>query len=258
MRAAPSLPELQRVFAAAVLSADGAPLADWVAGNGLTADARVQIYRNLVFNNHAAALRTAYPAVLKLVGEEFFAAAAARYVSGFPSRSGNLQDYGAGFPVLLAQMPEAAGIAYLPDMARLEWSRQEAYLAAEAESLPPSVLGEWGNLEPDMVRFGLHPSLRLVASAHPIWDIWMFCQETAPEHLNLAGGGQTVLVWREVNQIAMQPIDAGRHNFITALLLHMPLAQAYDSAMQAASEFDLSGCLRWLFNTGLVTDFSSN
>lgn len=258
MHNAPSLPELQQVFAAAMLGADSAPLADWVAGAGLAPDARVQIYRNLVFNNHAAALRTAYPAVLKLVGEEFFDAAAARYGRDFPSHSGNLQDYGAGFPMCLAQMPEAAGLAYLPDVARLEWVRQESYLAAEANPLPPSALGEWRDLEPETLRFVLHPSLRLVASAHPVWDIWQFCQEAAPGHLDLAGGPQAVLVWRETGQIAMQQTDAGRRSFITALLLHMSLAEAYESAVQTTSDFDLSASLQWLFQAGLVTDFFSN
>jgi len=131
----PSLPELQNAFARAVLEGSDAPLDGWVRGNGLEPRARIQIYRNMVFNNLTAALRTAYPAVEKLVGKDFFDAAAARYVRDFPSLTGNLQDYGAAFPAFLARMPEAQALAYLADVARLEWARQEAYLAGDPAPL---------------------------------------------------------------------------------------------------------------------------
>ncbi|MGH8398842.1 MAG: HvfC/BufC family peptide modification chaperone [Gammaproteobacteria bacterium] len=37
-----------------------------------------------MFNNFTATSRTAYPAVLKLVGEEFFDGASARYIREYP------------------------------------------------------------------------------------------------------------------------------------------------------------------------------
>lgn len=258
MNAAPSLPELQRRFADALLgSADAVP-ADWIAGNGLGADARVQIYRNLVRNNHAAALRTAYPAVLKLVGEDFFEAAAARYLRANGSNSGNLQDYGGAFPAFLAHMPEAAGLAYLPDVARLEWARQESYLAADAEPLNPAALADPPEAGFAELKPALHPSVRLVVSDHPIFDIWMFCQQTAPERLNLSGKGQTVLTWREERQLAMQPLVHGQSEFIGALLAGETLASAHADALTAEPGFDLITGLRWLVQTGLITGLSNH
>jgi len=112
-----------------MLDEESSVISAWVLGNGLTPKARLRIYRNIVHNNHAAALRTAYPVVLKLVGEDFFENAAARYLRDYPTRSGNLQDYGSNYAEFLAKMPEASGLAYLPDVAQLEWARQESYLA---------------------------------------------------------------------------------------------------------------------------------
>ena len=256
MHNTPSLPELQRQFAAAMLGDESAPLSEWVLGKGLAPEARLQIYRNIVFNNHSAALGTAYPAVQTLVGEEFFEGAAARYLRDCPTRSGNLQDYGATFPEFLAQLPEAAGLDYLPDVARLEWARQESYLAADAPVLSQAALSALlRQPETSALSCRLHPSLRLINSLHPIWDIWMFCQETAPEHLDLSSGEQTVLVWRDANQLAMQPLVAGRCQFITALLTPAPLATAYEQAMAAEANFDLTACLHELLGAGLVTGF---
>lgn len=251
MNNAPSLPELQRQFAASLLGDAPAPLLGVVAGNGLEPAARLQIYRNIVNNNHASALRTAYPAVLRLVGEDFFESIAARYFRHHPTRSGNLQDYGVDFPDYLAQLPEAAGLAYLPDVARLEWARQESVLAADAEPLSITEIAKVN--EPDHLRVALHPSLRLIASSHPVLDIWRFCQEIDPGELKLSGKSQNVLIWRDGTQIAMQEIDAGSYTFITALSLSESLAAAHEKTLQAAKDFDLGQCLHWLFSNGLVT-----
>lgn len=251
MNAAPSLPELQQSFADAVLGTGRIP-DDWIAGNGLNPQARLQIYRNLILNNHSAALRTAYPAVLKLVGEDFFDAAAARYLQARGSGSGNLQDYGAAFPEFLADMPEAADLAYLPDVARLEWARQESFLAADAPPLAPETLAQIPEDRFAELALALHPSMRLTVSPHPIWDIWMLCQQPAPERRELSGAGQAVLIWRAERQLAMQPLTDGEEGFIAALLDGKPVTVAYEDASTADLSFDVSACLQWLLQSGLI------
>lgn len=258
MSTAPSLHSLQADFAAWILGREDARLAAWVADNGLAPEARLQIYRNIVFNNLTAALRTDFPVVLKLVGEEFFLGAAARYIRTHPSRSGNLQDYGAAFPGFLAAMPEAAGVPYLADVARLEWARQEAYLAAEAM---PASITDFALIAEDertALRFDLHPSARLVSSRYPVLDIWMFCQQESPEHLRLSDEAQAVMVWREGVQVAMQVVSAECGRFVASLLAGQLLAAAYQSAVEASPNgFDLTACLHWLFRTGLITGYST-
>jgi len=251
MHSMPSLPELQRQFAVAMLGDTPSPLTAWVLGKGLTPEARLQIYRNIVHNNHAAALRTAYPVVLKLVGEDFFESSATRYLRDFPTRSGNMQDYGFDFADFLEHMPEASGLAYLSDVARLEWARQESYLAADAESIAITALADVK--APESLRLQLHPSVRLLTSAHPVLDIWRFCQENSPGNLELSGKEQLVLVWRDGFQIAMQKMDAGGYALMSALLRNLPLTAAHEDALCAAKDFDLSACLHWLFTSGLVT-----
>ena len=256
MNAAPSLPELQRRFADVLLGQVDVVPSTWIAGNGLDPQARVQIYRNLVLNNHAAALRTAYPAILKLVGEDFFDAAAARYLREYGAASGNLQDYGAAFPEFLTHMPEAAAFAYLPDVARLEWARQESYLSADAEPLNPVTLADIPEDRLTHLKLALHPSVRLVASRHPIWDIWMFCQQQTPAHLDLSGESQAVLIRRDGHQLAMQPLARGQSGFIATLLAHETFAAALARAVAADEDFDVATCVRSLAQTGLITGYS--
>lgn len=256
MSAAPSLLELQRGFAEALLHQNPTPAAAWVAGHGLEPEARLQIYHNIVFNNLGSALRTAYPFVLKLVGEPFFAGAADLYIRNYPSPNGNLQDYGAQFPELLARMPEAAGLPYLPDMARLEWARQESYLAADVTPLDATALAAVPEARRGKLRLALHPSMRLLESAHPLLDIWDFCQRDDGSRLALRETGDSALVYRAADgEIVMQAVSAALFAFLTALAAGQTLAAAEALARRAATDFDLAACLADMFTAGLIAGY---
>lgn len=96
MHAAPALPELQRQFLAALYDVGVPGPVSAIDGHGLEPDARLRIYRKSGAAIHTGALRTSYPAVLALVGEDFFDQTALGYRRARPSRSGNLQIFGDG------------------------------------------------------------------------------------------------------------------------------------------------------------------
>ena len=156
---------LQRRFRDALLR--DAPPPTEILGGAVPAAARLGVYRNNVFGNLTAALRLTYPAVNRLVGEAFFAAAAARFIREEPPASPDLYEYGAGFAAFLAFYPPAAGLAYLADIARLEWAVCRAIHADPAPSLDPAALAG----RADAV-FTMHPTLTLLRTAGPARAIW--------------------------------------------------------------------------------------
>lgn len=255
MTTAPSLHKLQHEFMAWVLGDAGSAAVDSVRGNGLAAEARLGIYRNIVFSNLTATLATDYPAVKTLVGDAFFESAAARYIRDEPSRSGNLQDYGARFPDLLARLPEAASLPYLADIARLEWARQESLLAADAEPFDPAHLTNVPEDKQASLRLQLHPSLRLVTSAYSIFDIWLFCQEQQDEGLKLDDTDQSVMLWRDENQIAMREIGPGLHAMLQSMQDGGTLNTVHATAMAADEDFDFETALQGLFSDALITGY---
>ena len=99
------------------------------------ADAGRAVYRASVLSNFRAALAATYPVVRRLVGEAFFDEAARRFALANASRSGDLNEYGTEFPEFLAVYPHAASMAYLPDLARLEWARHECGQAPQAPAV---------------------------------------------------------------------------------------------------------------------------
>ena len=131
----------------------------------------LEVYRRGVRGNQAAALAASYPVVQRLVGEAFFAEAARRYASAHPSSSGDLNEYGGCFAAFLATYPHAATLPYLPDVARLEWACHECEQAPDAAAFDFAALAAVAPDQHAGLRFTLHPSVRLVASAHPVVSI---------------------------------------------------------------------------------------
>jgi hypothetical protein len=253
MRAAPALPEWQRQFLDALYGVDArSPLAA-IDGHGLEPDARLRIYRHSSEAIHIGALRITYPAVLALVGEDYFDQTARGYRRAHPSRSGNLQAFGARFGEYLEPLPDIRAFAYLPDVARLEWLRQESALAADAESTAPNTFTEEFANTGESLRIGLHPSVRLLASAHPILTIWRYATQPTSEQLVLDGEGEHVVLWRQDGEVAMAAVDPASFACIASLACGDTLDAAHVASQARDAAFDLAACLASLFRQSLVT-----
>src|SRR5690606_33849612 len=152
----------------------------------------------------AGALASSFPAVRRLVGEDFFNAAAAAYFAAAPPRLRTLVAYGESFPRFLETMPSAMATPYLGDVARLDRAWLEAHIAAEAPALAP---GDLAHLDADALAAAhvtLHPSARLVHCGWRIHDIWVANRADGPaaqaQH-TLTRGAQAVLVWRHGGEV---------------------------------------------------------
>jgi hypothetical protein len=246
----PTLRDLQHDFSDWVTGAPNGRIEAYVEARGLTSGARLGVYRNMVFNNLTEALATAYPVVKALVGDEFFEVIAARYITQYPSGCGNLQRYGLHFAKLLAAAPDAAHLEYLPDVARLEWARQESALAPLAAPIEPTELSSLPPGTEHRLRFTLHPSIRMITSNFPVLEIWLYCQSPGDSRLEL-DHGQNVAIWRSGEQIAMQAFESSDHEFVVALQRGAMLSEAH-AAASGETPFDPAELLQRLFAEGLV------
>lgn len=91
----PRLLEQQRTFHTAIM--------DSVLPTGLfKSELGLAVYRNNWREGMRKALLADYPVVAQLVGDDCFRGLVPRYVSAYPSTSGDLQDFGLEFPRFLA------------------------------------------------------------------------------------------------------------------------------------------------------------
>jgi hypothetical protein len=244
-----SLAELQAGFAAALTD----PALAVPAGLRQPAQRRFDVHRN----NRAAGLidvlEAAFPVVRRLVGAEFFKAAAQVYIDREPPRSPVLLLYGQAFGAFLDGFAPAAGVPYLGDVARLEWARIAAYHAADAEPLSVTRLASVPEASLPGLRFALHPSLQLLRSRFPVASLWAATSGTDAVAAVDMTRGEEIAVLRPMLSIEVRVLPPGGHAFIAALAAGMDLEAAAEAVLAAAPGSNLAAHLQGLFALGAVS-----
>lgn len=238
----------QRAFAAALLD-PALPCPEGLrvpAGEGVAR--RFAVHRNNVMASLVDALADTFPVVRALVGDAFFRALAAAFVRGDPPRSPVLHAWGEAFPSFVAGHGAAAALAYLPDVARLEWARVEAFHAADAAPVaqPPEAGERTGELLPV-----LHPATRLVCSPHAVVSLWAaHQQDTEPEHI-VIDPAENALVVRPAHEVLVLRCDDGTAAFVRAAQRGRCLHECAVAGVAHAG-FDLGACLGLLLAHGAL------
>jgi hypothetical protein len=251
-----ALHDLQTAFAGALLADDAGPLAALIAADGLTAEERLDVYRNNVFASLTAVLRDTFPAVCRLVDERFFAYAANEFIRHSPPRRAVLAEYGVQFATFLAGFAPASELVYLPDVARLEWLMASAANAADAKPVAAAVLAPIPAEETPRLILRFHPALGYIASPWPIDRIWRANRRGTDggEGIDLAAGGVRLEVNRSGGDVMLRVLDPAGFAFRAALAGGARLEQAAVLALAADAGFDLAQDFSALFRDGAVVD----
>jgi len=254
----PSLRELQKEFSSAVFGNDPSFGVHVRPHDGLNAESRVSIYRNNTFANFTDALQLTYPVVQRLVGEDFFRYAAARYIAQTPSMSGDLQEYGDTFPDFLRTFKPAAGLPYLPDVANLELAYEQVFYAAEPEPLDTLALSRIPEERYSDLRFSLNPASRLLTSAYPVLRIWQVNQDDfeGDQSVDLDSGGNQLLIIRRHFEVELQSLNEGEYVLLRALSNQLDFATACEQALEQQPDFNLPASFQHHVAQGTLTDFS--
>ena len=246
------LAPFETCFANALLNADQ-PIPHGITAHSAAVPARrFAVYRNNVMVGLSKALKSRFPVVEKIVGEEFFAAMARVFVLEQPPCSPVLAAYGDEFAPFIAAFEPARELPYLADLARLEAARTRAYHAADATPIDASQLARLDPGAVGSIRFDLHPSFEIVRSPHPIVTIWAMNsgeQELTPIENWRA---EDALVARPYLDVEVRTLPPGGAAFLLALAARLPLAEAAEAALADDTNFDLTGNLAGLLGSGLV------
>ena len=246
------LATVQKSFADAVRDASARVPEPIKGAARLASERRFAVYRNNVAVGLVSALAERFPVVQRLVGEEFFRAMARAYVTQEPPRSPVLLHYGATFPAFVDGFEPAAAIAYLGDVARLEFARGRAYHAADAAPLSGEQVSAIPADELAGMRVVLHPSMSVIASRHPIVSIWQAHRDPDAIVPVQSWTAETALVARPFHTVDVWRLPAGGGGFLTALARGLTITEATDAGRAAASRFDLVANLAVLFGARIV------
>jgi len=220
----PSLLELQRAFAAE-------PPA---------------VYRGNMRANRAKALAGAFPVVRKIVGEDFFEGLAQRYARAYPTRSGDLNEYGERLAQFLAEFAPTQDLPYLPDVARMEWLAHRAYFAADAVPFDAESLKD---ISGRSLRPHLAPACALLRSPWPLGRLWTIHQDDyqGAFAIDLGAGPDRILVHRPRWRAQVDSLTPGDFAFLEAASRGEALGAALEAGLAAEPLFDAPGGLaRWI------------
>ena len=139
---------------------------------------RLDVYRNNSLQALTAALSISFPICQQLVGEGCFSRLARDYIQTHPMLDSNLNCYGEAFPLFLhgitARRPEFEKVRYLAEVARLEWSLQLSYYAAD--NLDCQLIVQMAELAEEQhqdVVMQLRPDIFILESSFPLYEIWL-------------------------------------------------------------------------------------
>jgi Putative DNA-binding domain len=229
----PTLLELQRSIFTAVISQKSDEAAHFIVGDGIAPDERLNIYRNTFLASLTSTLRISFPAVHRLVGAEFFDGAAQCFIEAEPPQSADLYLYGAGFADFLTRFPPVASLAYLADVARLEWAVNCALHALDVPPLASECFAAVAHADPTHLVLVPHPSLTMLRAEYPFDAIWRAVlaeDDRALSAIDLAAGPCWLLVERNAEGVAVSRIKESEWRFTSSLCAGETFATASDRA----------------------------
>jgi hypothetical protein len=246
-----ALESLQRLFTAAVVSGD-ARLADAVTGGGkLSPQGAVDVYRRGYPARLTEALGETYRRVWRVLGDDDFFAACAAFIPTERSTSGNLADYGRGFPEFLETWPGAAHAPYLGDLARLEWAFKELFHARQHVGLTPAELAR--SAAPD-ARLAFGGATALLTLGHKVHAVWTReLEDESPLDARTCEGREDLFLYKKDGRVFSRPLTPGE----SAALAGLRAGRTLEDALAASEGLDAvatSALFRDLAESGAVTE----
>ena len=209
----------------------------------LTGQPGFKVYRNTVLKASVDALAANYPAIVRLVGEEWFRSAALIHACAEPPESVCLIEYGCGFADFLSAFGPAAELPYLGDVARLDRFWTECHVAADEAPLEAAMLAALG--ETELLQSALRPRASVRwhwCASQPAYSIWRANREQCELADELNWDGEGALLSRVDGQVAWQAASLGMCAFLDACAAGDDLQAATTQAVEAEPALDVA-CL---------------
>jgi hypothetical protein len=244
------LAEYQDAFARTLLAEDpgSAPpeLARLVAQPGFA------VYRNTVLKGCIDALHANFPAVARLVGDEWFRAAAAVYARRDLPTTPALLTYGQTFADFLARFEPAADLPYLAAVARVDRLWSEAHVAADNTALDPAELAQ---LAPeDMARVTLRPHATARwtwCDEHPIYTLWSRNRDPGANFdAEFEWRGEGLLLTRPHGAVTHQWLSRAGAAFLSACAEGLSIERAVAAALEDDATTDLAALINQFLQAG--------
>jgi hypothetical protein len=214
--------------------------------------ARIEIYQDMYFWRLYEVLREDFPKTHEALGDDFEHLVRS-YLARHPSSHPSVRHLGAHLAAFLETDALARSRPWLPDLARLERARVDAFDAPDAVPVRANDLcavspGAWAEL-----RFTTIPAVEVIRSRWPVHEVW-----AAPQAPPSGPRATSVRVWRQEFTVFHAVMDEVEDAAFTALRAGEPFGAVCEAVGEHAPDTaaaDAGGLLaRWL-EDGLIARF---
>jgi len=219
-----------------------------------TGEERLSVYSNGYHARITDALKEVYEAVHHVAGHETFHRAAARYSAQYPSLEYNLSLAGRCFSAFLAKDKLTEKLPFLPDLSALEWKVSEAFHSFDRTPMSTEKVGAVPAEQWDAIIFDFQPSMSLIASAWPVFDIWRARKTPVDQiRVELKDRPQCVLVYRSALEVRCALISRTQFDLLASLKSGRTLGEACGIAEDAAEDTPLQEWFSQWIQAGIIT-----
>ncbi len=166
------------------------------------------------------ALRSNYPVLHRVLGDEDFAAIADRYLAAEPSTFRSIRWFGHRLDAHLRADPDSLPHPAVADMARFEWAVCEAFDGPDVVPMAAEALAALAPEAWPALRLGLHPTCRMLDLEWAVAPIWRELAEADDSNHQAAPPeplAHTLLVWRRDLQPQWRSVEALEAGLLKAL-----------------------------------------
>jgi hypothetical protein len=181
--------------------------------------ARMDVYAGAYELRLLEVLRTDFPALHVLAGDDVFEALSRAYIQAHPSDFPNARWFGNNFASFIARADAFASTDVMTEMARFEWAMG---LAFDAPDRSPLSLGQLARIPPDEwpgVTFSIHPSVQRLGLTWNVPAFWKTV-ESKIDPPSLAEAGEPVqwVVWRPLLTTYFRSLEQDEERALDAVV----------------------------------------
>lgn len=210
--------------------------------------ARLNIYRNNVFGGFESALSDIYEITKKKLGSEQFDKFACEYILKYPSKSGNLNDYGKYFPELIKKKLKKHKINYLYELSNLEALLYSTHFLDDEKRKFDLI--KFKKISPEKfqnLKFNLNLTVSLIKPKYPIYSIFKGKKVIKKQ--------EYLMVERTSGIAEISELSKEEFLFLNLLKKGKNLYQIFEIIAKECQKFDIGTTLNKFISNAVIVDF---
>lgn len=253
-----SLKQLQQSFQAYVLQDDQTILSNVIDSTQISAQSRMDIYRDAYYLRLIEILAMDYPMLKDWLKEPTFKKIAREYIEVFPSHNFSVRVFGQHLSKFLAQSNSESMLA---ELAAFEWKLAEVLDAADG---PTMAIEDMAKIPPDAwgsMQLFLHPSLQVTSFFSNAAEIWKALNENKKKpKIIYSTEPMFHMFWRKDQDAYFMPLNPAQIHMLNAIREKKSFGEICEELCEILPEEEViqfaAGTMRNWIHDGVISEIS--